>query len=41
MLDRAARARLAARIAERIRPALGASYAHLDDEALLEVVGDR
>jgi uncharacterized RDD family membrane protein YckC len=35
-LDRTARAHLAARIAERIRPALRASYAHLDDEALLE-----
>jgi uncharacterized RDD family membrane protein YckC len=35
-LDRSARHRLAARIAERIRPTLQASYAHLDDEALLE-----
>jgi uncharacterized RDD family membrane protein YckC len=40
-LDRAARARLAERIAERIRPTLRASYAHLDDEALLEfLAGD-
>jgi uncharacterized RDD family membrane protein YckC len=35
-LDRSARQRLAERIAERIRPTLAASYAHLDDEALLE-----
>jgi len=35
-LDRSARQRLAARIAERIRPTLQASYAHLDDESLLE-----
>jgi len=35
-LDRSARHQLAARIAERIRPTLRASYAHLDDEALLE-----
>lgn len=38
-LDRTARHRLAARIAERIRPTLRASYAHLDDEALLEFLG--
>lgn len=37
-LDRSARQRLAARIAERIRPTLAASYAHLDDESLLEFV---
>jgi uncharacterized RDD family membrane protein YckC len=35
-LDRSARQRLAERIAERIRPTLAASYAHLDDESLLE-----
>ncbi|MDQ6942355.1 MAG: RDD family protein [Candidatus Eremiobacteraeota bacterium] len=35
-LDRSARQRLAARIAERIRPTLQASYPQLDDEALLE-----
>jgi uncharacterized RDD family membrane protein YckC len=35
-LDRSARQRLAERIAERIRPTLAASYAHLDDETLLE-----
>ena len=35
-LDRAARYRLATRIAARIRPTLSASYAHLDDETLLE-----
>ena len=35
-LDRTARYRLATQIAEKIRPTLGASYAHLDDEALLE-----
>ena len=35
-LDRAARARLAAQLAERVRPTLRASYAHLDDESLLE-----
>ena len=35
-LDRTARYRLAMRIAEKIRPTLSASYAHLDDEALLE-----
>jgi uncharacterized RDD family membrane protein YckC len=35
-LDRTARYRLATRIAEKIRPTLSASYAHLDDEALLE-----
>ncbi len=38
-LDRSARQQLAARIAERIRPTLRASYAHLDDEALLEFLG--
>ena len=35
-LERSARQRLAARIAARIRPTLTASYAHLDDESLLE-----
>ena len=35
-LDPQARVRLAARIAERVRPTLRASYAHLDDESLLE-----
>ncbi|HYW53258.1 MAG TPA: RDD family protein [Dongiaceae bacterium] len=35
-LERAARARLAAQIAGRVRPTLRADYAHLDDEALLE-----
>jgi len=35
-LDPAARMRLANRIADRVRPTLRASYAHLDDEALLE-----
>jgi uncharacterized RDD family membrane protein YckC len=35
-LDRMARARLAAQLAERVRPTLRASYAHLDDESLLE-----
>jgi uncharacterized RDD family membrane protein YckC len=35
-LDRSARQRLAARIAERIRPTLTAAYGHLDDETLLE-----
>jgi uncharacterized RDD family membrane protein YckC len=35
-LDPAARYRLAAQIAERVRPTLSASYAHLGDEALLE-----
>ena len=40
-LDRTARYRLAARIAERIRPTLSASYAHLDDEALLEFLAGR
>ncbi|MDP9106059.1 MAG: RDD family protein [Candidatus Eremiobacteraeota bacterium] len=35
-LDRTARYRLATQIAEKIRPTLSASYAHLDDEALLE-----
>ena len=35
-LDRSARNGLAARIAERVRPTLRASYAHLDDEELLE-----
>jgi uncharacterized RDD family membrane protein YckC len=35
-LDRAARIRLARRIADRVRPTLRASYAHLGDEALLE-----
>ncbi len=35
-LDRTARYRLATQIAEKIRPTLAASYAHLDDEALLE-----
>ncbi|HEV2740442.1 MAG TPA: RDD family protein [Candidatus Elarobacter sp.] len=35
-LDNTARHRLAARIAERIRPTLSASYAHLTDEDLLE-----
>ena len=35
-LDNSARYRLAARIAERIRPTLSASYAHLTDEDLLE-----
>ncbi|HEY6236670.1 MAG TPA: RDD family protein [Candidatus Elarobacter sp.] len=35
-LDSNARYRLAARIAERIRPTLSASYAHLSDEDLLE-----
>jgi len=35
-LDRTARARLAAQLAERVRPTLRASYAHLDDESLLE-----
>jgi uncharacterized RDD family membrane protein YckC len=35
-LDRSARQRLAAQIADRIRPTLAASYAHLDDESLLE-----
>jgi uncharacterized RDD family membrane protein YckC len=40
-LDRSARQQLAARIAERIRPTLRASYAQLDDEALLEfLAGD-
>ena len=37
-LDRQARARLAARIAERIRPTLRAPCADLDDEALLELL---
>ncbi len=35
-LDPQARQRLAAQIAGRVRPTLRASYAHLDDEALLE-----
>jgi hypothetical protein len=35
-LDRGARARLAGQLAARVRPTLRASYAHLDDEALLE-----
>jgi uncharacterized RDD family membrane protein YckC len=35
-LDPAARVRLAARLAQRVRPTLRASYAHLDDESLLE-----
>jgi uncharacterized RDD family membrane protein YckC len=35
-LDRTARARLAARIAGRVRPTLRARYEHLDDETLLE-----
>jgi uncharacterized RDD family membrane protein YckC len=38
-LDPTARYRLATRIAERVRPTLRASYAHLDDEALLEFLG--
>jgi uncharacterized RDD family membrane protein YckC len=40
-LDRSARQRLAARIAERIRPTLREPYPQLDDEALLEfLAGD-
>ena len=35
-LDRYARARLATRIADRVRPTLVARYDHLDDESLLE-----
>jgi uncharacterized RDD family membrane protein YckC len=35
-LDRTARVRLAAQIADRVRPTLRAQYTHLDDEALLE-----
>ncbi len=35
-LDHTARVRLAMRIADRIRPTLTASFAHLDDETLLE-----
>jgi uncharacterized RDD family membrane protein YckC len=35
-LDPAARLRLAARIADRVRPTLRASYGNLDDESLLE-----
>jgi uncharacterized RDD family membrane protein YckC len=38
-LEHAARYRLAARIAERVRPTLSASYPQLDDEALLEFLG--
>ena len=37
-LDRTARAPPPAQLAERIRPTLLASYAHLDDESLLEFV---
>jgi uncharacterized RDD family membrane protein YckC len=37
-LDRVARDRLAAQIAQRVRPTLRGSYAQLDDEALLEFV---
>lgn len=40
-LEPAARWRLAAGIAERIRPTLRASYANLDDEALLEFLTGR
>ena len=40
-LEPAARASLAAALAQRIRPALRASYAHLDDESLLEFVAER
>lgn len=36
MLDHSARLRLAAQIANRIRPTLRAEYTHLEDEALLE-----
>jgi uncharacterized RDD family membrane protein YckC len=35
-LDHSARLRLAAQIANRVRPTLRAEYTHLDDEALLE-----
>jgi uncharacterized RDD family membrane protein YckC len=35
-LDPEARLRLGSRIADRVRPTLRASYAHLDDESLLE-----
>ena len=35
-LDRVARIRLCAQIAERVRPTLRADYSHLSDEALLE-----
>jgi uncharacterized RDD family membrane protein YckC len=35
-LDPSARVRLAARIADRVRPTLRASYGHLNDESLLE-----
>jgi uncharacterized RDD family membrane protein YckC len=35
-LDASARVRLAARIADKVRPTLRAQYAHLDDESLLE-----
>jgi uncharacterized RDD family membrane protein YckC len=38
-LETGARARLAAQIAGRIRPRLHASFAHLDDDALLEHLG--
>jgi uncharacterized RDD family membrane protein YckC len=41
MLDPAARRGLAARIADRVRPTLRASYAHLDDEDLLEFLAGR
>jgi uncharacterized RDD family membrane protein YckC len=40
-LEPAARLRIAAQIAGRIRPTLRASYAHLDDEALLEFLAGR
>ncbi|HEX3550079.1 MAG TPA: RDD family protein [Candidatus Elarobacter sp.] len=38
-LERYARARLASRIADRVRPTLVARYDHLDDESLLEFLG--
>ena len=40
-LDPAARIRLAAQIAGRVRPTLRADYGHLDDETLLEFLVDR
>jgi uncharacterized RDD family membrane protein YckC len=40
-LDRSARQRLAARIAERVRPTLREPYAQLDDEGLLEFLAGR
>jgi uncharacterized RDD family membrane protein YckC len=40
-LEQGARMRLAMRIADRIRPTLTASYAHLDDETLLEFLAGR